>query len=168
MGLEYIVPPTNESSRETRGDFDSLGVGCQGVGITGRCTPSEIIEIELEGLDVRPSSSTAELERSRNILETPRSRVAVLDNEASNCFKEVRETAVSKSTLDNKVIGDGTCLKEVIDTSTVQHARLRSIEDERNSLRRQYSLQTSSLYSAHVASAQFKAALDNFSQAMQA
>lgn len=63
-------------------------------------------------------------------METSVSRVAALDNEVTNCLKDVRELAASKRALYDEAIADEEHLKDVLDTRNVQCARILSLEHE--------------------------------------
>lgn len=58
--------------------------------------------------------------------------------------------------------------KDVDDVRSVQSALLPSLEYEVKSLRRQYTIQTTSLESARAVSVQFQVSIDYFTEAMRA
>lgn len=69
-GLEEIIDPADEVSRATCEAIDALAEKCRSSGIFVPGTPGEVIDLASEGLDFRAMSSTAELQRMRDMFQT--------------------------------------------------------------------------------------------------
>lgn len=78
-------------------------------------------------MDVRARISTAELEGTRNLLQSSGWRVAALETEVTDCHKDFSELASSKDVLDGKLEAPYALLNEVLYIRTLQSAGLRNL-----------------------------------------
>lgn len=101
--LEDIVDPAEESSRAMSEALDDLGVKCRSAGITVPDSPAEVISLESAGLDLRESSSTAELACMRNRLDTYRSNDVSLETDMADFPRDFSELASSKTAPEVKL-----------------------------------------------------------------